>query len=352
MPKEAKTSRLKTKPAPLPTARAFLYMAIIMAVGVITWWMLIIFYEPSHPAKAASYYNNLDLSLARQANYTNHPIIDIKNFGTQNKVTRKLVSFDVPKDGLSEYALLTLPTSKPTHGKYPVIILCHGYTSPAFYSTLDGYLSDMEFYSQHGFAVLKPDFRGNGFSVTSGTPDGAYYSMSYNTDVMSLIAAVKKTSYLNAKQISLWGHSMGAYIALRAAVLSPEVKNLVLLSAPAGNAQQLYGGYLAVSDQNNTTALEIRDQELTIHGTPVSNPDFWNSASPINYLSDLKANVQIYVGSRDKIVPPQFSADLNTALAKAKIKHEYFVLKGGTHGLVAQRPQIWVDSLKLLKNNP
>jgi len=325
-----------------------LYLAFATAALSVGLWTLEKVYEPSHPSASASYYRSLNLSQTKQAIYTNKAITKVRDLGVSNNVRQELVSFDVPKDGLSEFGLMTLPNQPVPKTKYPVIILCHGYTNPANYSTLKSYIGDMEFYSQHGFVVIKPDYRGQGFSLTSGTPDGAYYSMSYNTDVMSLIAAVKGTPYLNKKDINLWGHSMGGYIALRAAVLSPDIKNVILLSAPVGNVQDMYSKYTAVSDTANAVAQDIRNEELTAHGTPLSNPGFWDAASPLDYLSFLKAYVQIHVGTNDRIVPPIFSAELNAALAKANKSHGYFVYTGGTHGLGRQSSQIWARSLQAL----
>lgn len=328
--------------------RAVLYLALFVAVASIALWALETYYEPSHPSKSATYYQSLDLGQAAQTTYRNKAITKVKDLGTSNGVRHELVSFNVPKDGLSEFALMTLPIQAPTKDKYPVLILCHGYNNPQNYSTLKAYLGDMEFYSQHGFAVIKPDYRGQGFSLTAGTPDGAYYSMSYNTDVMSLISAVKRTSYLNRANINLWGHSMGGYIALRASVLSRDIKTVILLSAPVGKIQDTYSAYTAISDTANSVAQDIREQQLLAHGTPLSNPAYWDKTSPLNYLDRERAFVQIHVGTDDTIVPPEFSAQLNQALTKAKKPHSYYIYPGGHHGLGQQRAQIWARSLAAL----
>lgn len=343
--------RLRRLNKRLPKKKIYLYLAALTAFASIVWWVDVVLYAPNHPSSTNAYYRSLDLSEARQATYSNKPIETIKDLGKRNSVKRHLISFDVPKDGLTEYGLMTLPTTgAPLSSKYPVIILCHGYSDPQAYSTLESYIDDMTFYSQHGFAVIKPDYRGNGFSLTAGTPDGAYYSMSYNTDVMSLIAAIKKTPYLDAGKISIWGHSMGGYVALRAAVLSQDIKNVILLSAPVGTPQDMYSGYTAVSDTENPTAQEIRNIQLALHGTPLSNPGFWNKTSPLTYLAKGdKRHFQIYVGSKDEIVPPKFSADLNKVLSADKIAHDYVVYKGAFHGLGRQRPSVWQRSLPVLK---
>jgi uncharacterized protein len=245
--------------------------------------------------------------------------------------------------------LMTLPAGPAPEDGFPVLILCHGYYNPLYYPTEKAYLGDMEHYSQAGYAVIKPDFRGQGLSLAEGSAEGAYYSMGYNTDVMSLIAAIKQTNYLNKNKISIWGHSMGAYIALRAAVLSPDIRNVILLSGPVGNVQDMFSSYIAISDTNNAVAASIRAKQLARHGTPISDPSYWNNTSPLNFLDKTKAFIQINVGTADELVPPRFSADLDNTLNRVHKDHEYFVYDGAGHGLLSYRGLIWQRSLASLQ---
>src|SRR5205814_8702737 len=69
--------------------------------------------------------------------YFNSALQITKDNGASNSVKHMVVRFRVPKDSLNEYAYMTLPATKPSGGAMPVIILCHGYTVPASYSTRD-----------------------------------------------------------------------------------------------------------------------------------------------------------------------------------------------------------------------
>ncbi len=304
--------------------------------------------DQQFPATNQVAYKNLDLKIAAQAKYSGSKITKIRDLGVDNNVRIYVVAFKVEPDELTEFGLMTEPTSPKPQNGFPVVILLHGYVTPSRYSTTQFYLADMEEYSRSGFAVIKPDLRGQGLSLHDGKPEGAYYSMAYNTDVLALIADIKSTNYLDSANISLWGHSMGAYIALRAAVISPDIKNLILISGPVGNVSDMFNSYVAVSDRNNPVARNIREAVLLRYGTPRQKPKFWNATSPLSYLDQLNANVQIHVGTADTIVPPHFSADLHHALDKVRKPHEYYVYQGGSHGLVAERPTIYQRSLKLL----
>lgn len=291
---------------------------------------------------------SLDLRISSKAAYPGGNIDKTDDLGVINNTHLLIVRFPVPNDNLHEYALMSLPTSPPPKNGYPLIILCHGYVNPLVYSTTQHYVSDMEFYSSHGFAVIKPDFRGQGLSSAAGKPEGAYFSMAYNTDLMSLISSAKRTSYIDKYNINLWGHSMGAYIALRASTISPDVKNVILLAGVVGNERDLYSTFVAPSDSANPSAQFLRKKQLLKHGDALANSNYWYNVSPLNFLKNSHAHYQVYVGSQDQSVSPSFSAHLNNALENASVQHFYRVFPQGDHGLVGERPVIWNQSLKIL----
>ena len=354
-PKKANNQKKLTQKPLLSLGLVIIAMALYLGV---VWFYITQSYQSQplqsgHLASAQAfsdpdYSKSLDLRIAAKASYPSAAIQEVKDLGIDGGVDTQTVSFVVTIDHLNEYGLMTTPTGAVPAGGWPVIILCHGYYNPDQYTTETGYTADMDFYSQHGFAVIKPDYRGQGLSKDQGSPDGAYYSMAYNTDVMSLISAVDQTSYLNKNDVNLWGHSMGAYIALRAAVLSPSIKNVILLSGPVGTPQDMYSDYMAISDQDNPVALRLRASVLLKYGTPLNNPKFWDTTAPIDYLDHLSANVQINVGSADQTVPPKFSAELDDALSRINKNHQYYVYAGDGHSLSDELPTIWQRSLVLL----
>jgi uncharacterized protein len=292
---------------------------------------------------------SLDLKLASRASYPSSTLTTAKDLGFVDGLHEQIFSFGVMIDHLTEYGLMLTPPTAPPPKGYPTIILLHGFANPSRYSTEAAYLPDMQFYANHGFVVVKPDYRGQGESAGHGLPNSAYYSMDYNTDVMSLITALKQTSFIDKSNISIWGHSLGAYVGLRASVLSPDIKDVILLSGPIDSLKQMYLTYIPPSDELNPYALITRNEVFSKYGTPADESRFWDDASVTNYLSQIHAYIQIHVGLKDKTVPPKFSADLNSALVEDQIKHQYFVYADGNHSLGDQRDLIWTRSLQLLQ---
>lgn len=358
MIKKKKKSNLLKKP--VSVGPPFLMLAILSIYLAVGWFLVTHVYRFGDSESTISFgqnftdqdsYHSLDLREATKVAYNSPALTVVKKLSTTNNTSRQIVSFKVPEDNLTEYGLMSLPTGPIPPKGYPLIILCHAYYNPAKYKTDKSYISDMDFYAQHGFAVIKPDYRGQGLSRKQGLPEGAYYSMAYNVDVMSLIAAVKVTTYLDKDAINLWGHSMGAYIALRAAMVSPDVKSVILLSGPVGKFDEMFKDYSAPSDRANPVAAKIRGIELLRRGTPLTNPSYWSHVSPLNFLSGSNVNFQIHVGTADKVVPPKFSAEFDQALTKLGMPHGYYVYDKAGHSLAKQRPFIWNRSLSTLRAN-
>ncbi len=308
--------------------------------------------ESSQPHSGEVLHKSLDLRLAAQAEYPSAPIIVEKDLGTQNGIKEKIVAFKVVDDNLTEHALVMEPSTPAPEAGYPVVIICHGYANPKDYETTKGYTIDMEFYAKHGFVAIKPDFRGQGLSSDAGQSDSAYYSMSYNTDTMSLISAIKQTKGMDKDNINIWGHSMGAYIALRASVLSKDIKNTILLSGPVGALTHMYVTYIPPSDENNPFALDTRQRLFAKYGTPAENDSFWKNTSPSNFLGHTAAHYQINVGAMDRVVPPDLSAELDSELTSLHRAHQYYIYADGDHGLINKRPLIWNRSLTVMNQKP
>ncbi|MBQ4418389.1 MAG: alpha/beta fold hydrolase [Synergistaceae bacterium] len=120
-------------------------------------------------------------------------------------------------------AILQVPDGKES---YPIVIICHGFTSQKEYLLLKTLADDLE---ACGIASLRFDFNGHGAS------DGRFEDM---TLVNELSEAKKVFEYIKnnlkqVNQIALAGHSQGGVIAsMTAGDLAGEIKALVLL-APA-----------------------------------------------------------------------------------------------------------------------
>jgi uncharacterized protein len=278
--------------------------------------------EPLHP---------LMIEAIRQRQYPGSDIVVEQELGNRGGSRDQIISFK--SDGFKVYALASLPNAPAPAGGYPVIMLLHGYIPPAQYQT-DGadYKTIIAAWTRAGFAVIKPDFRGHGQS--EGVPEGGHYSPVYTYDVLNLMASLKRYQPVNAGRIGLIGHSLGANVALRAAVVSSEVKASAYMAGVVGSAHDLFFNWPRRPDRRDMPTGIVRanlEKLIADEGNPQTNPDFWNKVSAINYVNGLKGPIQIHHGTADDVVPILFSEHLRDAMTKAGKPVEYFAYEGGDH---------------------
>ena len=76
-----------------------------------------------------------------------------------------------------------------------------------------------------------------------------------------------------------------------------------------------------------------RQRFIEKYGEPEANPEFWQSISPIYYVSDISGPLELHHGLADASVPSSFSASLKDALEKVRKPVEYYEYSGADHNL-------------------
>jgi len=226
--------------------------------------------------------------------------------------------------------LINLPTNS---GKFPVIVMIRGYVDLEIFQTGIGTQHGGEALAQNGFITLAPDFLGYG---ESDMPFGSSLEerfLTYST-VLTLITSVKnlnpileKNNYLKIKadpeKIGIWGHSNGGQIAL--SVLEISGKNYpTVLWAPVSKPFPYSILYYTDEFDDNGRALRkvVSDFENNYES---------EKYSLSNYLSWIKAPIQLHQGSADEAVPQRWSDSFVKGLEKEKINIEYFTYPGDDH---------------------
>jgi uncharacterized protein len=242
-------------------------------------------------------------------------------------------------DGLKIYGLLTVPNGQKPVGGWPVIIFNHGYIPPQQYRTTERYVAYVAAIAQSGYIVFKSDYRGNGSS--EGTPEGAYYSPAYATDVLNAVSTLKQYKDANPNKIGMWGHSMGGNITLRDLVINPkDIKVAVIWGGVVGSYDDLMNNWQRrVSYQPPPSELiqrnNYRQSLVQKYGTPATNPAFWNAIDPTTHLADITSPIQLHTGGDDEEVPVAFSVGLYQKLQQAGKIVEYYNYPGGDHNIAS-----------------
>jgi len=278
--------------------------------------------------------NPLDIRFMRTQNYPGSEIKIEETLPPGLNYNRYIVSF--MSDELKEYAYMTVPKTQKPVGGFPIIIFNHGYQVPKLYTPEGNYINYMDAIAKAGYIIFKPDYRGNGRS--QGQPGSTYFSANYAIDDLNAISSIKKYKDANPGKIGIWGHSMGGNISLRVSEISPDVKAVVIWGGVVGNyIDIIYNWQNKVSYKPAAEDLYLRNlglsDMLAKNGTPIANPDFWNTIDPTKNFNYINAPFQIHVGLSDNQVPPTFSEDFYKKLVASGKKAQLFEYPGANHDI-------------------
>lgn len=277
----------------------------------------------------------LAVSYMRQQQYPGSDITIEQTLPAGTNYDQYIASYK--SEGLKIYALLTIPHGDKPKAGWPVVVFNHGYIPPEIYRTTERYIYYVDTFARNGYIVFKPDYRGNGFS--EGQPEGAYYSPAYTIDDLNAISSIKKYKEANPDKIGVWGHSMGGNITLRDLVVNTkDIKAAVIWGGVVGSYNDLMNNWQRrVPYQPSARELALRNrnrQRLTQkYGTPQTDPNFWNSIDPTQFVNDITAPIQIHHGTEDEEVPLDFSQNLYNKLKNANKNVELFTYEGADHNI-------------------
>ena len=285
----------------------------------------------------------LTIAAMRARTYPASTLTTVRSDGDQGGYVNTVVSF--VSDGLTEYSLLSVPDGRRPQTGWPVVVVSHGYIDPRTYRTDDGsYAEFVATFARAGYMVLKPDFRGHGQS--QGVPEGGYLSPVYTYDLLNLVSTLKVDPRVDRTRIGLFGHSLGGYEALRAMVISSDIQAVVFMSAVVGSLNDIFFNWSTVTATPTAPPPPVQQQVaqslIATKGTPHTDPNYWTHASPISYVGDSTAAVQIDEDVSDSQVPKLFSDHLYAALQAAgtSVAVQYMTYPGDDHQFTRNRAAV------------
>ena len=280
----------------------------------------------------------LSIEYMRKQKYSGSDIVIEETLPQGSNYDRYIASY--LSDGFKIYALLTIPQGIPPTTGWPVIVFNHGYIPPEQYVTTEKYIAYTDAFSRNGYIVLRSDYRGHGNS--EGNPEGAYYSPAYTVDVLNAVASIKKYPVVDANKIGMWGHSMGGMITLRSMVVTNDIKAGVIWAGVVASFEDLMNNWrrpnanpqpFVPSQREQAARRPGRQSLIDVYGDFQTNPSFWNSIAPINFVKDVSGPIQLHHGTADEEVPLLFSQRLETAVKNAGKTVELFTYEGDDHNI-------------------
>lgn len=294
--------------------------------------------------------DRLTIAAIKARSYPGSAITVTQNLGEQGGYSAQIVSYQ--SDGLTINGLLATPDGAAPAGGWPAIIFNHGYIPPTQYSTTQSYKTWVAALAKGGFVVFKPDYRGN--AQSQGQPEGGHFSPVYAYDVLNALASVRQYHGVNPDRVGMFGHSLGGHETLRALVVSKHIKASVIAAGVDGSFYDIFYNWPnspAPRDQPTALVQGLREQLIAKYGEPKSNPEFWNSASALNYVGTVTGPVQVEQGKADTTVPQLFSDHIVQALQQAGKPVDYKIYNGADHNFAPVTNQMLSNAVNFFKDN-
>ena len=217
-----------------------------------------------------------------------------------------------PSGNLTISGYMYMPQGR---GPFPVIILNHGAYDPEFYFTGTGTQLAADYLARQGYLTIAPDYRNYGESSAGES----LLLVGYVKDVLNLVNSVKEIENADSSRIGMWGHSMGGGIAIKASVISSQIKAVALFGSVGADEKDNYYW-------NSLTRSKVR----SMFGLPPQNPGPYAWASAINYL-DSAPPMSIHHGEADSQVPIEFSEKLYKKMIEMNRPVYYYTYPGQEH---------------------
>ncbi|SRR5258708_16106500 len=227
--------------------------------------------------------------------------------------------FMIDLDSKKVSGMLNIPKGER---RFPLIVMIRGYVDSKDYFIGNGTINSSIFFANHGFITISPDFLGYGES--SPEPDNIFEArfQTYTT-LTTLLKSVNSIPEWDGKNIFVWAHSNGGQIALSTLEITG-VNYPTVLWAPVSSSFPF--SILYYTDEAIDHGKSLR-RELSKF-EEIYNTDLY---SLTNYLSQIKAPIELDQGSLDSSVPVQWSDNLAKILKDQGLSVDYNVYLGADH---------------------
>jgi dienelactone hydrolase len=252
----------------------------------------------------------------RGKRYEGSDIVLYGKFGESPEYTAYLIFYS--SEGLRISGMMNVPKGG---GRYPVIIMCHGYIHPDKYATGNDTWQEADYLVRRGYITIAPDYRSHAASDNGPS----FFHIGYAEDVLNLIGSLDSLKQADTGRIGIWGHSMGGGVALKAAVVSKKVDAVAVFGSVSADesVNYMYG----MGNGPGAGGAKL--------GSPQTKENWivYRRVSSINYLDRIPA-LSIHHGEADSIVPYQWSEDLFEEAQEDGIATELYLYPGAEHSFV------------------
>lgn len=275
--------------------------------------------------------------------------------GRKRQITRSLPDSYRPSDfispqvvrweseGLTISGLLYLPKGfRPsTKTKPPAVLYVHG--GPTWQYKNEWYVTSQALASA-GYVVLCPNYRGStGYGRAFQEANRFDLGGADMRDVIVGAHWLVEQGYANAQRLAITGGSYGGYLTMTALTKYPQV-------FAAGSALVPYLNWFTEHENERE---DLRYWDLENFGDPVKDADRYRAYSPIYFMENIIAPVQMMAGANDTRCPASETEQAAAVLKELEVPHDIIIYPDEGHGFrkIENRVDAYVKRVAFLQKH-
>ena len=232
------------------------------------------------------------------------------------------------RDGVELMGYLTLPPGYKKGDKIPFILHPHGGPNA---KDRFGFNPEVQIYATRGYGVLQINYRGSvGFGLKEMKLANKQWSLAMHDDLLDGLFWANDQGYVNMDKVCISGASYGGYSAMVGITKNPDIFKCAINYVGVVDLYTLY------DDKQWMFADMGRPQQHIEMGDPNTERDILENASPINYVNNIKGDLFVIHGRRDRQASYEQVLQLKRALESADIDFEYMIKGDEGHGFYSE----------------
>jgi dipeptidyl aminopeptidase/acylaminoacyl peptidase len=257
-------------------------------------------------------------------------VTDENDLLSHKRISRKKVITWSNHDGETIEGVLSIPDDMDRDRAHPLLVLIHGGPNWASFPFLSTSFNDkypVESFTEKGFIVLEPNYRGStGYGDTFMKANERNLGIGDYEDVISGVDALAEQGIADRDAVGIMGWSQGGFITAFSSIYSNRFK-----------AASVGGG---ISNWvTNYTNTDLPSNVLSYLGdTPWNEPDIYAKCSPLWYVQSACTPTLIQHGEADARVPVENAHELYKGLKDQGVEVELNLFKG--MGYSSDHPEV------------
>lgn len=224
------------------------------------------------------------------------------------------------RDGVTFRAYLTHPYGTAANEQAPLIVMPHGGPAARDYYEFD---PTAQFLASRGYRVLQPNFRGSsGYGRAFEEAGYREWGGKMQTDVLDALFQIRDRGLIKDKDVCILGSSYGGYVALYAALTTPEYFRCAISIAGVTDLPDI----LKYSKKIDRDTYDYNVRRI---GDPKTEKDLLEERSPARRAEETNIPLLLIHGRYDNVVPYDQFLKLTKALDKNDIEYEWYAVNDG-----------------------